>query len=271
MEAKNKKKPMRSRYKPHGGTQKKAELSNQFLTMFASALVICLSFQSSAQMPNLTFFKKRGGVSIIYENGGFATTTMNATRGATHQDGQNLAYIGFGYSTSSSSRTYVDFLWDGITGDFNLGGVSNLNSEHKGAGVGLINVTAADYTKTMSMSMSASSTMAYGFVRLIGGSGNVTHVASAVRGSNPTYPVTHNLSVQKGDFVVVFANVRTSAGHTFSATNMTNLWAQLYGSNAWCLAYIAVVDSTGTFTTTLNSTNHTQQWVDGYAIFRPSP
>lgn len=237
-------------------------------------LAVLIPLSAMAQFSPIGFMRRRTPpATITTELGGYALTTLDATRGTTHQDGQNLAYVGIGFSRNASSRSFTDFRWDGVTGDLALGAVTNAGSEHGGVAIGLLNASSADWTKTMTMVMSGGTNQAFGFVRVIGGSGAVTPVSNLMRPTNPTYPVTHNISVQSGDIIILAANVRTNSGvqHTFAASNMTLLWEDLFTSNSWALAYIAVATSTGTFSTTLTSSNHYQQWVDGYIVLRPTP
>lgn len=205
---------------------------------------------------------------FLFELGG--ANTANAVRGATHLAGENLAYIGLGYSKSGSSRTFSSFTWDGGAGNWTGSIVHNASGEHAGMSVSLLNVSAADYDKTMLMTMSGSATITHSFLRAIGGSGPVSHVASAFRAGG-AFPLTHNLAVQKNDLVLIAASLRTSysVDSDFAASGMTQMWEYATDTSRSQL-WAALAPATGTFSTTLTSTNHTQQWVDGYIVLRPT-
>ena len=68
-------------------------------------------------------------------------------------------------------------------------------------GFGLWNVTDGDYDKTMALT-GGSGTRTYDYIRMIGGFQSVDYVTHFARGNNPSFPVTHNFTVEKNDIII---------------------------------------------------------------------
>lgn len=213
------------------------------------------------------FFKRRAPPSrFIYEMGSYTTgNTIAATRGSTHLSGENLAYVGFGGSTNSSSRSFSNVTWDGAGGTWATGGADNGDAEHVGAAMGMINVNSADYDKNFAFEMSAATGDACAFIRLIGGAGPVA-VVEATQGFGQAYPRAISLAGQAGDIAVVFSSTRFNATNNVSCSGMNLVTRQTWSSLRGFVIHAVSLTGAG-FNTTISGDTK-QQWGYIAAVFR---
>lgn|GEM_PF-4325767 len=229
------------------------------------ALLIYAGRIYSEKFPNLesagTEVSPQSFGRFIFEFGDQAEDQVMANRGATHQDGENLTYLGIGYSASRNSSQVKSLRWEGITGVLLRAGEDNKGGEHRGGVMGLWHVRGGDYKKALTLRTApATEVSRVAYLRLIGGSDPPTVVHSRQE-FHGLLPKTLNLNVRKGDIIVFGGMIRTQDGGEVAASNMTRLQGGSFG------IYAATADQNGVFSTRITG-NEYQQWGWILTVFR---
>lgn len=205
---------------------------------------------------------------FIVEAGSIASgDTIATTTGSNWNGSENIAYVGFGSESTAGSRSFSSFTFSGSTGTLSTGSQDNLNSENKTWGMGLRNTTT-NTSYTLNVNTTGTIADHIGYVRLIGGiNGRAVTVVSSTNVSHPTYPYTHNLTVQKNDIIVLGIARRWYPSEiTSTASNMT-LRHQILSDFKGTEIFTAQASSSGTFTTQIYADVY-QQWGHTIAVFR---
>lgn len=181
---------------------------------------------------------------------------------------ESLAYLGIATSSSSSSRSFGSFTWDGGASDYTISAIDNTDSEHKGMAYALKNVDATDYDKTMLAGFTSTSTQQaniYFNYALIGGTGTYGVVTANARGSSPGYPFTYNYSLLKNDIVICSQYARIPSGGDFNVSGTE----YKYSASGFTTTF-RIIPSDGAYSFTLTSSGQSQQWVDIMIVLRGS-
>ena len=205
------------------------------------------------------FIHEYGDSSVIVP-----TSSIAAVGGTTKYSSEDISYVVFYASRDSGDRFVTDITFDSVSADYFQSISDNTDSEHRGLGVGVKDVSSDNTVTITGVVDTTEDGSGIAYYRIIG-EGTPTVVDYEAAGDWAS-GYTYSHAVLTDDVVIIVTNVRSGSA---SATNITEDANIDIESGDYFQLFSTQITSDGTFSTTITR-GGTQQYVLQIIILRKS-